>query len=77
MMDGLTTADENVKVVHTLVICDKRRDLQSIVSEVGIRFGAVLSTLTNILGTSKINDNLSSKNQLFGYEKDFMHLTQP
>ena len=31
------TADQNVKVVHTLVICDRRRDLRSIASEVGIR----------------------------------------
>ena len=35
------TADENVKVVHTLVMCDRRRDLRSIASEVGISFGAV------------------------------------
>ena len=34
-------ADENVKVVHTLVMCDRMRDLRSIVSEVGIGFGAV------------------------------------
>ena len=27
------TADENVKVVHILVMCDKRLDLRSIVSE--------------------------------------------
>ena len=30
------TADENAKVVHTLVMCDRRRDLQTIASEVGI-----------------------------------------
>ena len=35
------TAIENVKVVHTLVMCDRRRDAQSIASEVGIHFGAV------------------------------------
>ena len=27
------TADENVKVMHILVMCDRRRDLQSIASE--------------------------------------------
>ena len=43
------TADENVKVVHTLVLCDRTRDLRSIASEVGIRFGAVQSILTDIL----------------------------
>ena len=26
------TADENIKVVHTLVMCDRRRDLRSIAS---------------------------------------------
>ena len=35
------TADENVKAVHTLVMCDRRGDLRSIASEVGISFGAV------------------------------------
>ena len=34
------TSDENVKVVHTLVMCDKRGDLRIIASEVGISFGA-------------------------------------
>ena len=29
-------ADENVKVMHTLVICDRRQDLRSIASEVSI-----------------------------------------
>ena len=51
------TADEHFKVVHTVpVMCDKRQDLQSIAtcSEVGIRFGAVQSILTDILGMSKI-----------------------
>ena len=28
--------DENVKVVHTLVMCDRRLDLRSIASEVGV-----------------------------------------
>ena len=46
------TADENVKVVHTLVMCDRRRDLRSIASEVGISFGAVQST--DILDMSKV-----------------------
>ena len=38
------TADENVKVVHTLVMFDRRRDLRSIASEVGIRFEVVQVT---------------------------------
>ena len=35
------TTDENVEIVHNLVMCDRRRDLRSIASEVGINFGAV------------------------------------
>ena len=34
------TSDENVKVAHTLVMCDRRRVLRSIASEVGISFWA-------------------------------------
>ena len=49
------TTDENVKVVHTLVMCDRRGDLQSIASEVGISLGAVQSILTDILGMSKVS----------------------
>ena len=41
-------ADENIKVVHTLVMCDRRRHLRSIASDVGISFGAVYSILTDI-----------------------------
>ena len=38
------TADKNVKVVHTLVMFDRRRNLRSIASEEGISFGAVQVT---------------------------------
>ena len=47
------TVDENVKVVHILVMCGSRQDLRSITSEVGIRFGAVQSILNDILGMSR------------------------
>ena len=40
--------------MHTLVMCDRRQDLQSIASKVGISFGAVQSILTDILGMSKV-----------------------
>ena len=58
-MEGLSatkdaTIDKNVKVVHTLVLCGRRRDVQSIASEVGNSFGAVQSILTDILGMSKV-----------------------
>ena len=36
-------------------MCDRRRDLRSIASEVGICFVAVQSTETDILGMSKIS----------------------
>ena len=49
------TTDENVKVLHTLVMGDRRRDLQSIANEVSISFGAVQSILTDILGLSKVS----------------------
>ena len=47
-------ADVNVKVVHTLVMCDRRRDLRSIASEAGISFGAVQSILSDSLGMLKV-----------------------
>ena len=49
------TAHENVKLVHTLVVCDRKRDLRSIASEMGISFKAVKSILTDILGMSKVS----------------------
>ena len=52
-MDGL--ADENVKFVHILVMCDRMRDLRSIASEEGISFWAVQSILIDILGKSKVS----------------------
>ena len=33
------TADENVKVVHTMLMCNRRLDLRSIASEVSIIVG--------------------------------------
>ena len=52
-----TTADENVKVVYTMVMRDCWRDLRSIASEVDISFGAVQSILTHfrdVKGFSKM-----------------------
>ena len=48
-------ADENVMVVHILVMCDRRRDTWSIASEVGISFGAVQSILNDILSMSTVS----------------------
>ena len=36
-------------------MCDRRQDLRSIASEVGISIGAVQSILTNILGMSEVS----------------------
>ena len=36
-------------------MCDRRRDLQSIASEVGISFGTVQTIQTDILGISKVS----------------------
>ena len=58
MLDGLakdTIADENVKVVHTLVMCDMRQDLRSIPSEVCISFGAVQLILADSLAMSMVS----------------------
>ena len=49
-----STADVNVKVVYTMVMRDRRRDLRSKASEVDISFGAVQSILTDILGMSNV-----------------------
>ena len=49
------TAVKSVMFVHTRVMCDRRRDLQSIASEVGIRFWTVKSILTDILGMPKVS----------------------
>ena len=49
------TTYENVKVVHTLLMCDRRQDLRRIVREVGIRLGEVQSILTDILGMTKVS----------------------
>ena len=49
------TTDENVETVHNLVMCDRRRDLRCIASEVGISFWAVQTILTDILGMSKVS----------------------
>ena len=49
------TGDENVKVEHSLVMCDRRGDLRNIASKLGISFGAVQSILTDNLSMSKVS----------------------
>ena len=46
------TTDENVKI--TLNMFDRRQDLRSIASKVGLSFGAVQLILTNLRGLSKV-----------------------
>ena len=52
-----STTDENVEIVHNLVMCGRGRDLRSKAIEVGISFGAVQTILTDtcILGMSKVS----------------------
>ena len=47
------TTDENVELVHSLILCD-RRSLNDIARQIGISFGAVQSILTDILGMFKV-----------------------
>ena len=60
------TTDENVVLVHSLIMCDRRRSLRDI-ARLGINFGAVQSVLTDILGMSKVsarwNQNVEKTDQ--------------
>ena len=57
------TADVNVKVVQTLVMCDRRQDPQSkLAKDLGIRFGAVQSILNDISGMSKFFGQMGAAN---------------
>ena len=47
------TTDENVEIVHNLVMCDRRRDLQSIAN--GHKFLGSAKNLMEILGMSKVS----------------------
>ena len=60
------TADENVKDVHILVMCDRRRDLRS------ISFGAVQSIPPDILGMSKVLERWVSQ-MLTNHQKRTQH----
>ena len=47
------TTDEKIELVHSLIMCDRRRSLHDIARQIGISFGAVQSILTDILGMSE------------------------
>ena len=49
------TTDENVEIVHSMVMCYIRRNLRDIASEVELSFGAVQSILADILGMSRVS----------------------
>ena len=49
------TTDGNVELVHSLIMCDRRRRLRDIARQIGIRLGAVQSILIVILGISKLS----------------------
>ena len=41
------TSDENVEIVHRLIMCDRRRSLCDIIRQTGICFGAIHSILND------------------------------
>ena len=49
------TTDENIELVHSLIMSDRRRSLHDIARQIGMCFGAVKSILTDILGMSKVS----------------------
>ena len=49
------TTEENIELVRSLIICDKRRSLHDIARQIGISFRAVQSIFTDILGMSKVS----------------------
>ena len=50
-----TTTGKNNELVHSLILCDRRRSLCDIARQIGISFGTVQSVLTNILEMSKVS----------------------
>ena len=60
MMNGLGARKrlpqmKTLRLCTVWSMCDRRRNLRDIASEVGISFGAVQSILTDILGISKLS----------------------
>ena len=49
------TTDENIELVYSLVMCDRRRSLRDIARQIVISFRAAQSVLTDILGMSKVS----------------------
>ena len=49
------TTDENVEIVHSTIMCDRKRSLRDIARQIIISFGAVQSILADILGLSKVS----------------------
>ena len=46
------TTDDNVELVHRLIMCDRRLSLRDKARQRGLMFGIVQSILTDILGLS-------------------------
>ena len=49
------TTDEHIELVHSLIMCDRRKSLCDTARQTGISFGAVKFILTYILGMSKVS----------------------
>ena len=71
-----TIADENVKLVHTLVMCDIRQDLRSIPSEVGISFGAVQLILTDSLAMSMVSAKWVPRMLTDDQKRTWLHISR-
>ena len=49
------TTDKNVELVHSLIMCDRRRSLHDIASQIDIGFGALQSILTDTSRMSQLD----------------------
>ena len=49
------TTDTNVELVHSPIMCDRRRNLCDTARQIGKNSGTVHSILTDILGMSKVS----------------------
>ena len=50
-----STADENIELVHSLIMCDRRRSLPDIARLIGMFWVSFQSVLTDILRMSKVS----------------------
>ena len=49
------TTDENVEIVPSLIMCDRRRSLRDIAKQIGISYGVLQSILIETLEMPKVS----------------------